>query len=245
MPPDPNVRNMALNGTRGALIAWDPVAGRERWRVTFRGPWNGGVLATGGGLVFQGNSAREFAAYDTVSGDRLWSTNVQTGIMAAPITYTVNGEQYVAVLAGWGGSWALSPGILSEVGGPIRNISRLLVYKLGGTARLPAEPELVRLPLDPPPVTGTPEQIAQGARDYGRFCGVCHGDAAYGSTVLPDLRRSSLLGDAAGWAGVVHDGALRQQGMVSFANVLTRPRIDGIRHYVIKRANEDRALGAR
>lgn len=242
MPADPKVRSGALNATKGALIAWDPIQQKERWRVAFKGPWNGGLLATAGGLVFQGNSASEFAAYEAVSGRKLWATKAQTGIMAAPVTYSIGGVQYVAVLAGWGGSWALSPGILSEVGGPVRNISRLLVYKLDGKGKLPAEPPLVRLPLDPPPVTGTPQQLAEGARHYGRFCGVCHGDAAYGSTVLPDLRRSGLLGDTKGWAAVVHDGALKANGMVSFANVLDRNQIEAVRHYVIKRANEDKAL---
>ncbi len=245
MPPIPQVRAGALAGTRGALVAWDPVAQKERWRVPFKGPWNGGVLATAGNLVFQGNAAKEFAAYDAASGQRLWSTNVQTGVMAAPMTYTIKGEQYVAVLVGWGGSWALSPGILSEVAGPVRNISRLLVFKLGGKASLPAEPELARLPLDPPPVTGTAQQIAIGAKAYARYCGVCHGDAAFGSTVLPDLRRSGLIADSAGWMSVVRDGVLKDNGMVSFANVLDPAQIEAVRHYVIARANEDKALGVK
>lgn len=243
MPADPKIRAAALAATTGALVAWDPVAQKERWRVPFKGPWNGGVLATAGGLVFQGNAAKEFAAYDAATGKRLWSADVQTGIMAAPVTYRIGSDQYVAVLAGWGGSWALSPGILSEVAGPVRNISRLLVYKLGGQAKLPPEPPLSQLPLDPPPVTGTPTQIAAGGASYGRFCGVCHGDAAFGGGVLPDLRRSGLLGDAKGWAVVVHDGALKDNGMVSFANVLSREQIEAIRHYVINRANEDKKLG--
>jgi len=97
--------------------------------------------------------------------------------------------------------------------------------------------------LAPPASSGTPEQLAEGAQQYARFCGGCHGDAAFGSTVLPDLRRSALLTDAKAWATVVHDGALRGQGMVSFANVLTPAQVEAIRLYVIKRANEDKALG--
>jgi quinohemoprotein ethanol dehydrogenase len=243
MPADPKIRAAAAAGTSGALIAWDPLGQKERWRVTFKGPWNGGVLATGGGLVFQGNVTKEFAAYNSATGAKLWSTNVQTGIIAAPITFSIKGEQYVAVLAGWGGSWALSPGILSEVAGPIRNISRLLVFKTGGTAQLPPEPPLRRLPLAPPAVTGTPVQVAEGARQFGRFCGVCHGDAAYGSTVIPDLRRSPVIADGEAWSTVVNGGALKSHGMVSFGNVLDPRQIESIRHYVIKRADEDKALG--
>ncbi len=245
MPADPKVRAGAMAATRGALIAWDPVAQQERWRVAFKGPWNGGVLATGGGLVFQGNAAREFVAYDAVSGAKLWSSSVQTGITAAPVTYSIKGEQYVAVLAGWGGIWALAPGILSEVAGPVRNVSRLLVFRLGARAQLPPESPVPRPPLDPPATTGTPEEIAEGAQQYARFCGGCHGDAAYGSTVLPDLRRSALIADSKAWASVVHEGARRNQGMVSFASVLNAKQIEAIRHYVIRRANEDKALGLR
>jgi alcohol dehydrogenase (cytochrome c)/quinohemoprotein ethanol dehydrogenase len=243
MPADPNIRAAIMKVTTGSLIAWDPVAQKQRWRVAFKGPWNGGVLATGGGLVFQGNSAQEFAAYDAASGAKLWSSNVQTGIIAAPVTYSIGGTQYVAVLAGWGGIWALAPGILSEVGGPVRNVSRLLVFKLGAKAQLPPESALAPRPLDPPAVSGTPAQIAEGAQHYARFCGVCHGDAAYAGTLVPDLRRSPALESSKSWAIVVHDGALRDQGMVSFASVLNPEQIEAIRHYVIKRANEDKALG--
>ena len=243
MPADPKVRAAVASATTGALIAWDPVAQQQRWRVDLKGPWNGGVLATAGGLVFEGNSLKEFVAYDAERGTKLWSTGAQTGIIAAPVTYSIKGEQYVAVMAGWGGVWALAPGVLSEVGGPIRNVSRLLVYKLGGTARLPPEQPIVRAPLDPPPVSGTAEQLADGARFYGRYCSVCHGDAAYGSTLVPDLRRSGLLRDSGAWSNVVHDGALKDGGMVGFAKVLEPAQIDSIRLYVIKRANEDKSLG--
>jgi len=102
-----------------------------------------------------------------------------------------------------------------------------------------------RRPLEPPAASGTPEQIVAGAREYGRFCGVCHGDAAYGGGLLPDLRRSALLSDGAAWSGVVRDGALRSRGMVSFGNVLNPEQTDAIRLYIIKRANEDKALGDR
>jgi quinohemoprotein ethanol dehydrogenase len=244
MPADPKVRAGIAAVTKGALVAWDPVNQKERWRADLAGPWNGGVLATGGGLVFQGNSQKQFAAYDAAAGTKLWSANAQTGVIAAPITYSIKGEQYVAVLAGWGGIWALAPGILSEVAGPVRNISRLLVYKLGGKAELPPEPAIERLAIDPPPATGSAEQLASGSKLYGRYCSVCHGDAAYGSTLVPDLRRSKLLGQPDVWTAVVHDGALQDRGMVGFASVLDAQQIESVRRYVIKRANEDKLLGA-
>ncbi|MEL7218834.1 MAG: PQQ-dependent dehydrogenase, methanol/ethanol family, partial [Pseudomonadota bacterium] len=209
LPPDLGIRRQVYGTVKGKLMAWDPVAQEARWTVEFPGPWNGGLLATGGGLVFQGNSSSEFAAYNAGSGEKLWSFGAQTGVVAPPITYTVNGEQYVAVLAGWGGAYAITAdGHLINDQGPVRNVSRLLVFKLGGEAELPAEAELVNLPLDPPPSRADEETIALGGQKYARYCAVCHAPAAVGSTVLPDLRRSGALGNAQTWQAVVHDGIL-------------------------------------
>ncbi|AKH42956.1 alcohol dehydrogenase (cytochrome c)/quinohemoprotein ethanol dehydrogenase [Altererythrobacter atlanticus] len=244
MPPDAAIRQATADSTKGALIAWDPVKQEERWRVQYPGPWNGGLLATAGGLLFQGTAAGNFVAYDAHDGKELWSFPAQTGIVAPPITYELDGEQYVAVLAGWGGIWTLAPGgILSERSGPVRNISRLLVFKLGANGELPPAPPLDRMPLDPPPFRGTKEQVTLGGYNYGRYCGQCHGDAAIGSTVLPDLRRSAVLDNADSWQMIVHDGALADNGMASFAPSIGKEKIEAIRQYVIFRANEDKKLG--
>jgi quinohemoprotein ethanol dehydrogenase len=244
MPADRGARSLAAAITRGALVAWDPVEQKEKWRVKFNGPWNGGVLATAGGLVFQGNATSEFAAYSAKEGKKLWSFKAQTGVVAPAVTYAVNGQQYVAVLAGWGGAFPISSGVLHDVSGPVRNISRLLVFKLRGRGQLPPMPALAALPLDPPPFKGAEADVALGGALYGRFCGVCHGDAAIGSTVLPDLRKSGTLGDPKTWQSVVHDGALKANGMVGWSNVMSAAQIEAIRQYIIKRANEDKALDA-
>lgn len=243
MPADQAARAQAAAITKGALIAWDPVAQKERWRVQHKGMWNGGVLATAGGLVFQGNAAGEFAAYATADGRKLWSFPAQTGVVAPASTFSVNGEQYVAVLAGWGGAFPITAGVLQDVGGPIKNVSRLLVFKLGAKGQLPPPPKLADLPLDPPPSRATPQTIAAGGQLFGRYCGTCHGDSAVGGSVLPDLRRSGALGDAKTWQTVVHGGALKANGMVSFANVMSAADAENVRQYVIKRANEDKKLG--
>ncbi len=242
MPADNAARRAALEATTGALVAWDPVAQKVAWKHQYKGPWNGGTLATAGNLVFQGTAAGTFNAYSADKGSLLWSAPVQTGIIAAPIAYSVDGEQYVAVMAGWGGVWDVATGVLADKSGPTRNVSRLLVFKLGGKGALPAARPVEKMPLDPPPVTGTPEQIAHGGNLFGRFCSVCHGDAAVGGSLNPDLRHSGAINSADSFRAVVLGGILKEHGMVSFAVALKDPDAEAIRHYLIKRANEDKAL---
>ena len=243
LPPDMGFRREVQGTIKGKLLAWDPVNQEAKWTVEHPGPWNGGVLATGGGLVFQGNSGSELSAYDSSTGNKLWSFAAQTGVVAPPITYTVNGEQYVAVLAGWGGAFAITAdGTLIDQMHPVRNISRLLVFKLGGTAALPAEPALAAAPLDPPPSRASAATIELGREKYARYCSVCHAPGAVGSTVLPDLRRSGALDNRQAWQQIVHEGALQGNGMASFKGSLTPEEIETIRAYVIKRANEDKDM---
>lgn len=243
LPPDLGIRREVTGTISGKLLAWDPVNQEAKWTVEHPGPWNGGLLATGGGLVFQGTQESAFNAYDAATGDKLWSFPAQTGVVAPPITYTVDGEQYVAVLAGWGGALAITAdGKLIEDLAPVQNISRLLVFKLGADGELPPEPELAALPLDPPPSRANADTIAAGGRHYARYCAVCHAPAAVGSTVLPDLRRSGTLSNAQAWLAIVHDGALKDNGMVSFADSLSKDEMDAIREYVIFRANQDKVM---
>ena len=241
MPADPNIRRAALDGEKGNLIAWDPVAQKEVWRVAHFGPWNGGVLATAGNLVFQGEAQGSFSAYRADNGEPLWSTDGQSAVMAGPMTYEVNGEQYVAVMAGWGGVFTLPPGILALKSGKEYNRSRLLVYKLGGKAALPAIVPVEQKVLNPPPETAKPATIEQGKALYTRYCSSCHGDAAVSGHLVPDLRYSGYLGSDA-WFTVVLDGALKANGMASFAPALDGDQAAAIRDYVIHRAHEDKAL---
>jgi len=244
LPPDMGIRREVGDTLKGMLIAWDPVNQEARWKVEHPGPWNGGLLATGGGLVFQGTAGSEFNAYDAASGVKLWSFHAQTGVVAPPVTYTIEGEQYLAVLAGWGGAYALSvDGDLIKNLAPVRNVSRLLVFKLGADEVLPPEPALAALPLDPPPSRASTETVALGGEKYARYCSVCHAPAAVGSTVLPDLRRSGTLSNSASWREVVRGGLLQDRGMANFADSLSEAESDAIREYVIYRANEDKAGG--
>ncbi len=245
MPADPAVRESWLTKTTGALVAWDPVARKPRWTVDYPGPINGGTLSTAGNLVFQGTAGGEFRAYSADAGKLLWKFAAQTGVVAGPITYAVDGTQYVAVLAGWGGVWDLFAGVLASKSGPVRNVSRMLVFKLDGTATLPELVKQTQAVLDPPPVTGTPEQVADGAYIFANSCSVCHGDAAVAGVLVKDLRHSATLNNPKLWQQIVHDGVLKDVGMVGWSANFTPAQIDNIRHYVIKRANEDMAIEMR
>ncbi|MGH9256719.1 MAG: c-type cytochrome, partial [Vicinamibacterales bacterium] len=201
------------------------------------GAANGGVLSTAGGLVFQGTGTGEFVALNAQSGTRIWSTDTRTGVVAAPISYMVGGVQYVALMAGTGGSWAQGGSQFNAKGNSLPNLSRLLVYALGGAAELPPARPRPTVPLAPPPATAAADVVARGEMEYATFCGRCHGPGAANFGILPDLRYSATLQSSEAWAAVVLKGALAQNGMASFAPVLDASEADAIRAYVIMQAN--------
>jgi len=225
------------------LLAWDPVAQREAWRVPHLDPSDAaGVLSTAGGLVFQGNAAGEFVAYRDETGERLWAAPTQAITVAAPITFLVDGVQHVAVLSGGRSLPTVGAGAIGSTTRASNNNSRILVFKAGGTAQLPAElPVEVTAAgeLNPPPLTAVSETLAHGEQVYARLCSVCHGPAAVSASVgtFPDLRYSPVLQTLDAWESVVIDGVLTSGGMVSFASSLEDADADAIRQYVIAQAH--------
>jgi len=221
----------------GFLLAWDPVQQREAWRVAYKGPWNGGVVTTAGNIVAQGDAAGNFNVYRADTGEKLWSMFAQSGIIAAPSTFEVGGEQYIAVLSGWGGSYALSGGKAAAMSGNLRNVSRLLVFKLGGTTALPPlEPRAIVI--NPPPEPADAASIARGEPLFDQYCSACHGEHAMGGGVVSDLRASNFL-SMDFFYNIVLDGALKDAGMASFKSALSRDDVTAIRNFVIHRANQD------
>lgn len=229
----------ARAGLKGYLVAWDPVARRAVWKQEMATNLNGGLLATAGGLVFGGTGDKTFAAYDASTGEQLWSFPSQTGIVAAPISYALDGEQYIAIMAGWGGAWPMLGGQFAEL--PYNGVgpNRLLVFKLGGTASLPDAAPAARVEAELPPQDAASATIAEGDALYGRFCLRCHGGAAVSASMVPDLRYSAFLADD-GFNAVVLGGAFASQGMPGFEGKLTQREVDTIRAYIIHRAREDR-----
>jgi len=219
----------------GRLVAWNPLTQTEVWRVEHSGPWNGGVLSTAGNLVFEGTAAGTLEAYSADSGTRLWSFPTQTGVVAPPIAYAIDGEQYLSVNAGWGGAYALVFGEYVQAES-MPNVSRVLTFKLGATGSLP-ELEWKRVvEFDPPELTAGAEEIAQGFAAYQDTCLGCHGLNAVSGLLVPDLRASPLLHDGEAWDSVVLDGARGSLGMPPFGSLLSEAESQAIRAYVIQQA---------
>lgn len=217
----------------GHLLAWDPVAQKEVWRAQYTGPWNGGTLTTAGNLVFQGTAHGTFVAYRASDGEPLWETPAGTGIVAAPVTWALDGIQYVSVMAGWGGAFALAAGDAAAAAGVTDNTGRLLTFALGGTAKLPVH-EVEERELAAVPVELDPALVKQGNLVYHRWCSVCHGPGAVSGGVLPDLRKSEpavydILPD------IVLRGARLPQGMPRFDRWLGTDDVAAVRSYVLAR----------
>lgn len=222
----------------GALLAWDPVKQKEAWRVPYPYYWNGGTLSTAGNLVFQGTADGRMVAYAADSGVKLWEFGTQTGVVAGPMTYELDGEQYVAVMAGWGGVAPMFGGDASNVPGK-RNISRLIVFKLGGNARLSTPSPLPAAPDRIPAAVNAPaEVIASGKGLYHTNCAMCHGVGVVSGGLVPDLRHSAD-GVRGAFKDVVLNGALQIRGMPSFAGILSEPDVEAIKTYVLSKERED------
>jgi quinohemoprotein ethanol dehydrogenase len=184
-------QSMASARVAAELLAWDPVRQREVWRVEHAHVANGGTLATAGNLVFQGTGRAMLAAYRATDGTRLFEAPTGTGVVAPPITYLAGGEQYVAVLAGFGGGLALASANPPPETLASGNAGRVLAWKLGGTQVLPESGAGPLAPVAAIDEAVDPQRAARGAQNYARLCSPCHGPVAIGGGTLPDLRRSS------------------------------------------------------
>jgi quinohemoprotein ethanol dehydrogenase len=212
---------------RGELLAWDPVAQNVRWSAPFEQPWRSGVLATGGGLVFHA-AGREFIAFDAATGRRLWAFDTGANPIAAASSYAIDGEQYVALMVGYGGAGGMG-------GDEHRRPGRLLVFKLDGntTAKPYAEPAAPG-PLDLKAATPAKGDKRHGEALYGQFCAQCHGRGAF----LPDLARSPAILDPAGFQAIVIGGALKPHGMAPFKRFFDEAGAEDLRAFLLDEARK-------
>lgn len=220
----------------GELLAWNPATQRAAWRARYPTAVGGGVLATAGNLVFQGRADGVLAAYRATDGKQLWSFDAGTGIMAPPITYQIDGVQYVSVLAGWGGPDGLAN---DPSWGPVKpGYGRLLTFMMGGDATLTAPAFGHKLPPPLPSVAAStaPKVIHQGELLFADNCSGCHGLKAVAGP-LPDLRYASKE-TLQGIEGIVLGGKRAAMGMPSFQKILNSEQVLAIQAYIVARARE-------
>lgn len=228
---DPNIGS-------SALVAWDPVAQKPLWSVRTPGVWNGGTMATAGGLVFQGWADGTFHAFDAGTGRDLWNFRAPNGISGAPISFAVDGRQYVAVVAGWGGSGAAYMGDLTKRFGwtSRRTDHWLLLFALDGQATPPArKPPVEIVPIADPAFAVDPRRVAAGAGMFNASCGVCHGTNAIAAGYAPDLRASKVVTEFDSLRSVLRDGILVSKGMPSYEE-LSDGQIRNLQHFIRSRA---------
>lgn len=237
MAPPKNLLQLMLlaRSIRGRLSAWDPVEQKEVWKQYLTLPWNGGTLSTNGNLVFQGTSDGELVAYDAKTGEKKWSEDLKNGIVAAPITFSINEKQYVTVVVGYGGVFALQAGLPpKKSGGPING--RLVTFALDGDLKLPDRPKNIEMPKPPAPIEDQ-ASIARGEDLYHWECHVCHGAGAVGGGVLADLRYMTEETHN-NFNAITLGGLYTDKGMVGFASRLSEQDAKDIHAYLIQRSNE-------
>lgn len=218
-----------------SLLAWDPVAKKVAWKFTEGAP-DGGIMSTPD-LVFQGTRTGYLNVHDAKTGDKLKSIFTGTGIMAAPTTYSIDGEQYVVVMAGYGGaetSAYLPDGVVFQY----ENKGRILAFKLGGN-ETPLPPKLKKIETPAPPAMQVKEELLErGATLYDFYCFICHGD--FGNRHLsqhPDLSKLTEAKHLV-FNDIVLKGILSQNGMASFSNSLSEEDAEAIHQYVLKQQIE-------
>ena len=233
-------RNTARNGPEdgtASLIAWDPVAQKRRWRVEAPRPITAGVMATGGGLVFQGAVDSTINAYDSRTGARRWSFATQAPVLVGPISYAIKGRQYVTVIAGMGSAASAYGSVLQSYHLDYLTMPRrLLTFALKGAVKLPPAPVPDLGKLDDPDFRPDPK-LAEHGRHLFINCAFCHGFNAVAAGRTPDLRRSSLTLSQDAFAAVVRDGALVPNGMPRFEEFTTE-QLEALRHYIRTEAHD-------
>ena len=222
------------------LKAWDPLAKRAVWQVETPGISNGGTLATAGNLVFQGLADGYLHAYGAEDGKDLWSFFAGVAATGVPITYSVDGRQYVSITAGpLGGSTAAFGSISARWGwDPRVHPRRLLTFALDAKTALPATPpRKPAVPLAAPDFQVDSAKVLAGERLWGR-CTLCHGPGAVAGGIAPDLRASPVPLSLEAFSHIVRDGALRSRGMPSFEE-MSDAELDSLRHFLRQKARND------
>jgi quinohemoprotein ethanol dehydrogenase len=221
--------------SRGYLRAWSVAEHRVVWEIQTASSWDGGVLATAAGLVFQGDANGLLNAYAAETGRKVAAIDLGSSLMAAPITYRVAGVQYVAIMAGYGGGAVITGSPLDPASAAYRygNDGRIIVLKLGGPTPPLPPPWTVDGPEPQPPARqASAAAVTAGEVLYNRHCARCH---LFGRGILPDLRRMSAATHSL-FKPIVLEGLYVPQGMGRFDDVLSPADTDMLHAYLIDEA---------
>ena len=225
---NPAVQDTLIPQDVGKLIAWDPVQKKAAWSVTHQSSYNGGVLTTEE-LVFQGTGEGDFVIYDANTGEKLWDFPLKTGIVAPPVTYMVDGIQYVTLIAGWGGGLATWVKWVDQI-----NPGGIYTFAIGGNNSPPTFPDKGPRALIDLDFTASQGQIENGGKLFGRYCGKCHGDG-----VIPNLSYSKPeVFDF--FSKIVGEGFYLGKGMPKFNDRLSEQDITDIKSFILSNAKQQR-----
>ena len=219
------------------LVAWDPLKHTKVWEHQLPPLWNPGTMTTAGNLVFQGRADGEFVAYHAVSGERLWSLDLGSGISAPPVTYSVDGKQYVSLLVGWGGAGLISGSLAAQHGWKYKvHPRRLYTFAIDGDTPVPpSPPPTYAQPIDLPDFKIDEKLARYGNQLWAESCFLCHGGGVVSGGGAPDLRESPIATVREAFVDVVVNGAKHANGMPRFKH-FTDKEIDGLLHYIRERA---------
>lgn len=214
------------------LVAWDPVQQKEIWTIPLKGLWNGGVMSTATGLVFEGTADGRFTALDAVTGKQLWEINIGSGIIGTPVSFEADGKQYVSIVAGWGGVAGLRSKFTDQV-----HPGTIYTFAIDGKAPMPAfakneEKKLIDLAFP-----NDKKELSAGGTLYFQYCGTCHGGVGGGGGALPDLAYSSKQVHN-NFNEIVLRGAFLEKGMPNFGNRLSVKDVTNIQNYILATAKE-------
>jgi quinohemoprotein ethanol dehydrogenase len=234
-PNKPYIQDTTANNQnyQAKLIGWDPIKRRSAWKINQPAAWNGGMLTTASNLLFQGTGEGKFLAYDAFTGEILWETNLGGGNIAPPVTYLVDGVQYVSIAVGWGGGVGqkrrfapLQPG-------------RVFTFALGGLADYPKYSKDVEKTIPEIDFTVTSEEIELGADLFNRYCSICHVLGKDGGGIIPNLLYTSEATHAK-FQEIVREGAYLPLGMPDFGNRLSEQDVTALQKFIQSRAKEVR-----
>jgi quinohemoprotein ethanol dehydrogenase len=214
------------------LIAWDPVKQQEVWRVPLKGIWNGGVVTTASGLVFEGTADGKFRAMDADNGKILWEVNIGSGIIGSPITFEADGKQYVSIAAGWGGVVGLRSKFTENI-----YPGTVYTFALNEKTAMPVFAKQAKKNLINLPFSATKEELARGGTLYMQYCLMCHGAPAEGGGALPDLANANEAVHKI-FKDIVLKGLLLSNGMPNFGKRLNEKDVTAIHDYILSSAKQ-------